>query len=130
MINTITKKIKKSARHQLASLVLRGDTSVPAVKEILQGAKSHAIRIGFSGKPNTSGFSPSFGTTRRSPGGYEGAKTLVVDSFTTTTTSKGRDKSKHAHNYTHRMTRAWAENLAGQWLNANRRDDTPFSGVC
>ena len=115
-------KIKNSTRHQLASLVLRGDTSDPRAREILQGAEKHAIRIGFSGKPNTAGFSPSFGTTRRSPGGYEGPKTLVVDSFTTTTTSKGRDKSKHTHNYTHRMTRAWAENLAGKWINEHRPD--------
>jgi hypothetical protein len=95
---------------------MRGDTSIPGVKEILQSAPSSQNRIGYDGKQGTRGFSPSFGTTSRTPGGAQGAKTLVINAFVNTTTSKGREKAKHPHNITHRMTRAWAENLAGQWL--------------
>lgn len=124
MSSAITKKIKSNARHQLAALVLRGDVSDPRVKEILQGSTSHATRIGFSGKPNTAGFSPSFGTIEVK-GGQR--KTLLVNFFINKCARGGRgSKPAREQKCSHKMTRAWAENLAGQWLNANRRDDTPF----
>lgn len=104
-------KIKNSARHALASLVLRGDTSDPRAKEILQGAPAHAVRIGFSGKPNTAGFSPSWGALKGR---------LVINSFTNAPSSKSKVKSKKTQTFNQKMTRAWAENLAGQWLNAHR----------
>lgn len=116
-----TKIIKSNARHSLATLVLRGDVSDPRVKEILQGTPSHQTRIGFSGKPNTSGFSPSFGTIKGR---------MVINSFTNAPSSKSKVKSKKAQTFNQKMTRAWAENLAGRWLNQHRRDDTPFTGVC
>lgn len=121
-------KIKNSTHHQLASLVLRGDTSDPRVKEILQGAEKHAVRIGFSGKPNTAGFSPSFGTVEVK-GGQR--KTLLVNFFVNKCARGGRgSKPAREQKVAHKMTRAWAENLAGKWLNEHRRDDTPFTGVC
>ena len=110
-------KIKhKNLRRLLATALMRGDMSIPGVKEILQSAPSSQSRIGYDGKQGTRGFSPSFGTATRTPGGAQGAKTLVINAFVNTTTSKGREKAKHPHNITQRMTRAWAENLAGRYL--------------
>jgi hypothetical protein len=116
MTTRSTKRTNSIFRRHLAIAIMRGDTSIPGVKEILQSAPSSQNRIGYDGKQGTRGFSPSFGTTTRTPGGAQGAKTLVINAFVNTTTSKGREKAKHPHNITHRMTRAWAENLAGQWL--------------
>jgi hypothetical protein len=116
MTTRSTKRTNSIFRRHLAIALMRGDTSIPGVKEILQSAPSSQNRIGYDGKQGTRGFSPSFGTTSRTPGGAQGAKTLVINAFVNTTTSKGREKAKHPHNITHRMTRAWAENLAGQWL--------------
>jgi hypothetical protein len=116
MTTRSTKRTNSIFRRHLAIALMRGDTSIPGVKEILQSAPSSQNRIGYDGKQGTRGFSPSFGTTTRTPGGAQGAKTLVINAFVNTTTSKGREKAKHPHNITHRMTRAWAENLAGQWL--------------
>ena len=133
MTTRMNKIIKKDVRRALATKILRGDLSDPVVKEIIQGAPSHATRIGYSGKPNTAGFSPSFGTTNREsggPNGYIGSKRLVINSFTNAPSSKSKVKTKKTQTVNQRMTRAWAENLAGRWLNANRRDDTPYTGVC
>lgn len=111
-----TKITHKNLCHNLATALMRGDTSIPGVKEIMQSAPGSQNRIGYDGKQGTRGFSPSFGTTSRTPGGAQGAKTLVINAFVNTTTSKGREKAKHPHNITQRMTRAWAENLAGRYL--------------
>ncbi len=116
MTTRSTKRTNSIFRRHLAIALMRGDTSIPGVKEILQSAPSSQNRIGYDGKQGTRGFSPSFGTTSRTPGGAQGAKTLVINAFVNTTTSKGREKAKHPHNITQRMTRAWAENLAGRYL--------------
>lgn len=116
MTARVTEILHTAIRHDLATALLRGDIHVPGVKEILQSDPASGGRIGYDGKQGTRGFSPSFGTTTRTPGGAQGAKVLVINAFVNTTTSKGREKAKHPHNITQRMTRAWAENLAGQWL--------------
>lgn len=116
MTTRSTKRTNSIFRRELATAIMRGDTSIPGVKELMQVAPSSQNRIGYDGKQGTRGFSPSFGTTTRTPGGAQGAKVLVINAFVNTTTSKGREKAKHAHNITQRMTRAWAENLAGRYL--------------
>lgn len=121
MTTQAVKVYKKSVRHILATKILRGDLYDPVVKEIIQGAPPHATRIGYSGKPNTAGFSPSFGNLKGR---------MVINSFTNAPASKSKVKTKKTQTVNQRMTRAWAENLAGRWLNANRHDDTPYTGVC
>lgn len=116
MTTRSTKRTNSIFRRELATAIMRGDTSIPGVKELMQVAPSSQNRIGYDGKQGTRGFSPSFGTTTRTPGGAQGAKVLVINAFVNTTTSKGREKAKHPHNITQRMTRAWAENLAGRYL--------------
>lgn len=116
MTTRSTKRTNSIFRRELATAIMRGDMNVPGVKEILQSAPSSQSRIGYDGKQGTRGFSPSFGTTTRTPGGAQGAKVLVINAFVNTTTSKGREKAKHPHNVIQRMTRAWAENLAGRYL--------------
>jgi len=111
MTTRLTKIVKKNARNELAKKILCGDLSDPIVKEIIQGAPSHATRIGYSGKPNTAGFSPSFGNLKGR---------MVINSFTNAPSSKSKVKTKKTQTVNQRMTRAWAENLAGRWLNERR----------
>jgi len=123
MFNKKTRNdIRNEMRHDLASLVLKGDTSDPRAREILQGAPKHATRIGFSGKPNTSGFSPSFGTIEVK-GGQR--KTLMINYFVNKCARGGRgSKPAREQKFAQKMTRAWAENLAGEYLNSRHNSAT------
>ena len=121
MSSRVTKIIKKGNRRELATRILRGDISDPRVKEILQTAPSNVKRVGFSGKEGSSGFSPSFGKLNGR---------MVINTFNNAPSSKSKVKTKKTQTVYQRMTRAWAENLAGRWLNEHRHDDTPYTGVC
>ena len=118
MTSRVTKIIKKNARHELATKILRGELSDPRVKEILQTAPSNAKRIGFSGKEGSSGFSPNFGKLNGR---------MVINTFNNAPSSSSSAGNKKTQTVYQRMTRAWAENLAGQYLNAHQNDDTPYS---
>lgn len=130
MTSRVTKIIKKSARRELATKILRGDITDARVKEILQTAPSNASRDGYSGKPGTSGFDPNLGTTTKEsggPNGRSGFKRLIVNTFNSELASRGERKGKRVQVYEQKMTRSWAENLAGAWLNVHQNDDTPYS---
>ena len=131
MTSRVTKIIKKNARHELATKILRGELSDPRVKEILQTAPSNVARDGYSGKPGTSGFDINLGTTNKESGGPNGRSTpykrLIVNTFNSELASRGERKGKRVQVYEQKMTRSWADNLAGAWLNAHQNDDTPYS---
>lgn len=126
--------MKNYNRCELATKILRGELSDPRVKEILQTAPSNVARDGYSGKPGTSGFDINLGTTNKESGGPNGRTTiykrLIVNTFNSELASRGERKGKRVQVYEQKMTRAWAENLAGQYLNAHQRDDTPYTGIC
>ena len=131
MTSRVTKIIKKNARHELATKILPGEISDPVVEEILQTAPSNVARDGYSGKPGTSGFDINLGTTNKESGGPNGRTTiykrLIVNTFNNAPSSKSSAGNKKTQTVYQRMTRAWAENLAGAWLNAHQNDDTPYS---
>lgn len=120
MTTRSTKITHKNLRHNLATAIMRGDTSIPGVKEILQTAPSNVARDGYSGKPGTSGFDINLGTTNKESGGPNGRTTiykrLIVNTFNSELASRGERKGKRVQVYEQKMTRAWAENLAGRYL--------------